>query len=260
VTALLQAYPDLFEPFRPESKRREFTDFRADLKALVSRYGGAVNSGNRNSSYNVTHCRTEGRERLLRILHKFVVLYPLAKACLRVCPADPPAVADLLEQIASDVISREIAVEGMQFSVFRTLERPLGLGTEDQPLEPIAEVFADDERRRFLLEIHPEKSTYADVLQELKRQSVHVFVVFDPSKSQVGQFAGPDAGFIHPLVLPREFQYDPMEDRLVIRPAATGDLFDLYYNIRNRLNNSLTGATSGSARVSARASLPPRRS
>ena len=50
---------------------------------------------------------------------------------------------------------------------------------------------------------------------------------------------------MHPLVLPKEFQYDPIEDQLVITPAATGDLFDVYYSLQNRLNNSLTGSHFG---------------
>jgi hypothetical protein len=51
---LLSENPTLFEPFRPAAKRAEFEDFRTDLKALVSPFGGAVNNGNRFSSYNIT--------------------------------------------------------------------------------------------------------------------------------------------------------------------------------------------------------------
>jgi hypothetical protein len=74
---------------------------------------------------------------------------------------------------------------------------------------------------------------------------VHVLAIFDPSRSQVGRFTNRDAGFVHPLVLPKEFQYDPIEDQLIITPAATGDLFDVYYSLQNRLNNSLTGSHFG---------------
>ena len=51
---LLTDYPGVFDPFQPQSKRREFAEFRADLKMLVSPIGGAVNKGNNFSSYNVT--------------------------------------------------------------------------------------------------------------------------------------------------------------------------------------------------------------
>lgn len=51
---LLADHPSIFEPFQPLSKRKEFAEFRSDLKLLVSPFGGAVNKGNRQSSYNIT--------------------------------------------------------------------------------------------------------------------------------------------------------------------------------------------------------------
>lgn len=51
---LIADHAEVFEPFQPHSKRREFAEFRADLKFLVSPIGGAVNKGNRHSSYNIT--------------------------------------------------------------------------------------------------------------------------------------------------------------------------------------------------------------
>lgn len=188
---------------------------------------------------------TEGQDRIVRILRKFLVLYPHASARLRIALVDPPMPGDLLELIASQITSAELPVAGAHIAVYRTLERPLTMGSDDEQVEIIAELFADDGGRQFSLEVHTEKTTYADVLTELDQQPVHVFVAFDPSRSQVGQFSGRDTGFIHPLVLPKEFQYDPMEDQLVITPAATGDIFDLYYSIQNRLNNALTGSHFG---------------
>jgi hypothetical protein len=55
--ALIASHPDVFEAFRPDSRRAEFNEFRADLRALLSPFGGAVNNGNARSSYNATHVR-----------------------------------------------------------------------------------------------------------------------------------------------------------------------------------------------------------
>jgi hypothetical protein len=90
----------------------------------------------------------------------------------------------------------------------------------------------------------------------LRQAPVHVLAIFDPSRSEVGQFVSRETGFIHPLVLPKQFQYDPIEDQLVITPAATGDLFDLYYSLQNRLNNALTGSHFGVS-SSLAAEFPP---
>lgn len=60
---LIADFASVFEPFRLESNRREFNEFRADLKLLISPFGGAVNKGNNFSSYNATFERhlTEDR-------------------------------------------------------------------------------------------------------------------------------------------------------------------------------------------------------
>ncbi len=187
----------------------------------------------------------DGQDRVVRILEKFLVLYRHAKARLKISLIDPPDASSLLEQIAAKVVSRDLDVESLHISVYRTLERPLVLAGNDQQLEAIADVFSDDGDRAFILEVHPERTTYGDIIATLADNPVHVLVVFDPSTAQVGQFLSSARGLVHPLVLPKEFRYDAMEDELFITPAATGGMFDLYQSLQSRLNNSLTGSHFG---------------
>lgn len=187
----------------------------------------------------------EGQDRLIRIMRKFLVLYPHAKKSLRVCIVDPPDFPSLMEQLASHILSEDLPVEGMNVEVVRTLDRVLSLGSDDQQLETIGSVFSAENNPRFVLHVHQAKTTYQDILEDLRQDPVHILAIFDPSRSQVGQFVSRDSGFVHPLVLPKEFKYDQITDQLVITPAATGDLFDLYYSLQNRLNNSLTGSHFG---------------
>jgi hypothetical protein len=194
---------------------------------------------------NPHYAGVEGQERLLRILRKFLVLYPHAKRGFRLCVVDPPDLPGFLEQLASRIANEEFPVDGMHLTVRRTLDRTLSLGTDEQQLETIAGVFGAEDSPRFVLNIQQARTTYPDILTQLKQDPVHVLAVFDPSRSQVGRFSRREPGFVHPLVLPKEFQYDPIEDQLVITPAATGDLFDVYYSLQNRLNDSLTGSHFG---------------
>jgi hypothetical protein len=60
---LLDRESELFQPFLPQTQRQAFVDFRADLRALLSPYGGAVNSGNDWSSYNITTLRHLTKDR-----------------------------------------------------------------------------------------------------------------------------------------------------------------------------------------------------
>jgi hypothetical protein len=187
----------------------------------------------------------EGQEKFLRILRKFLVLYPHARRNLRVWLVDPPDIASLMESIASEIASEDLPLEGMHVTAVRTLDRTVSLGADDQQLETIATVFGAEDLPLFVLNVHAEKTTYADIQRQLLQTPAHLLAIFDPSRSEVGQFVSRDPGFVHPLVLPKEFQYDPIEDRLVITPAATGDLFDLYYSLQNRLNNALSGSHFG---------------
>lgn len=194
---------------------------------------------------NPHYSGTEGQDRILRILRKFLVLYPHAKRGFRLCLVDPPDLPSFLEQLAAHITNEELPVDGMHITVHRTLDRPLSLGADDQQLETIGSVFAADDSPRFVLNVRQAKTTYTDVQTLLQQDPVHLLAIFDPSRSQVGRFTSREAGFIHPLVLPKEFQYDPIEDQLIITPAATGDLFDVYYSLQNRLNNALTGSHFG---------------
>jgi hypothetical protein len=188
---------------------------------------------------------SEGQDRLLKIIQKFLALYPHARGTLRLCLIDPPALGDLIEALAGGVVSADLPVEGLEVRAYRTLPRPLALGGDEQQLEAIADVFAEEHRQSFHLAVDATLTTYADIIAHLRRSPCHIVAAFDPSRSQVNQFTGHSAGFIHPLVLPKQFQYDPLEDELTITPAATGDIFDLYYQLQNRLNNSLTGSHYG---------------
>ena len=187
----------------------------------------------------------DGQLRMIRLFEKFLALYRHARARLKIVLVDPPEASSFLDQIASKIVRRELDVQSLHVTVYRTLERPLILGGNDQQLEAIAEVFSDDDDRAFILEVHPEKTTYGDIVRKLARDPVHLMVVFDPSTTQVGQFFQSSRGIVHPLVLPKEFKYDAMEDELFITPAATGGLFDLFQSLQGRLNNALSGSQFG---------------
>jgi len=187
----------------------------------------------------------EGQDRLLRIIRKFIALYPHARRNLRFAIVDPPDLAGMLEEFAAEIYAEELPIDGMHVSVWRTTDRAITITGDDQQIETIATVFGAEDAPRFRLDIRQTEALHRDVLTALEADPVHVLAIFDPSQSKVARVSAKDGGFLHPLVLPKEFKYDPFEDKLVITPAATGDLFDVYYSLQNRLNDSLTGSSFG---------------
>jgi len=90
---LLAEFPSVFEPFGPQSKRREFAEFRADLKLLVSPLG-AVNKGNNFSSYNATserHLTEDGNDRGTGLFLYYLLATDLGEG--------PSSAIDLLKHI-----------------------------------------------------------------------------------------------------------------------------------------------------------------
>jgi hypothetical protein len=214
-------------------------------RALLLPETGQVQTLPYYESGDLHYSGSEGNEKLIRILQKFLALYRHARAHLRVTLIDPPVAGDLLESLALSIANGDLAVNSITVRIYRTLARPVTLGQDEQQLEAIAEVFTDGLSRRFVIEMNHERATYGEVARDSVAHPSHVTVVYDPSTTRVGQVMSGGNAFVHPLILPREFQYDPIEDDVHIIPAATGDLFDCYHKVQSRLNNSLTGSQFG---------------
>jgi hypothetical protein len=94
---LLMENKEVFEPFLPQHKSSQFIEFRADLRALLSPYGGAVNRGNLRSSYNITH-----REHLTKDFSDNSVGAFLYHVLNTDCGRGPSPMASLLVKILED--------------------------------------------------------------------------------------------------------------------------------------------------------------
>ena len=183
----------------------------------------------------------EGQDRLQSILEKFLVLYRHAKQSLRLVLVDPPDLPGFLEALAKSIADEQSSVEGISIHVYRTLDRGLSLGTDEQQLEAIAEVFGAEDFPQCSIEIDHERRTYNDVLRRVANDPAHIIAVFDPSRSQVERMSSTGRGYLHPLVVPQAFTYDVMTDEFETGPAPTGDMFHTYHSLQSYANNTLTG-------------------
>ncbi len=119
---LLADNPSVFEPFRAVVKRAEFEDLRSDLKLLLSPSGGAVNNGNRLSSYNITCERHITEDHNDRSAGAF--LHQLVSAD---CGSGESPVVGLIENILVRQRDEISAVTGPL--VFQEKAKAFGVGT-----------------------------------------------------------------------------------------------------------------------------------
>jgi hypothetical protein len=183
---------------------------------------------------------SEGQDRLQAILEKFLVLYRHAKKTIRMVLIDPPDLPAFLESLAKSVADGESDAEGIAIQVYRTLDRGVSLGTDEQQLETIAEVFGADNFPHCAIEITHDKLSYRDVIGRISGDPVHLIAVFDPSSQQVGRVSSTARGHLHPLAVPQAFTYDVMTDDFDTSPAPTGDLFHTYHSLQSYANNTMS--------------------
>lgn len=183
---------------------------------------------------------SEGQDRLQVILEKFLVLYRHAKKTIRMVLIDPPDLPGFLESLAKSIADGQSDAEGIAIQVYRTLDRGVSLGTDEQQLETIAEVFGADNFPHCAIEITHDKLSYRDVIGRISGDPVHLIAVFDPSSQQVGRVSSTARGHLHPLVVPQAFIYDVMTDDFDTSPAPTGDLFHTYHRLQSYANNTMS--------------------
>ena len=74
----------------------------------------------------------------------------------------------------------------------------------------------------FRLKIANKKMPYAKILNDISG-SQHMMIIFDPNEVKTETVKNNKQIHIHPLCIPKVYQYNPVEDEVVIRPANEGD-------------------------------------
>lgn len=190
------------------------------------------------SSENFINQSTDGLEVIKNSLKKFISVYKHSKVGLKIAMINPPDLEDLLK-IFTDIIPNE--VYGLQIDIYKTKETPYSWASTENIDEDILKLFSNS--NRFLLRIHNEISTFDKLNDKLKKRSYHLTVLFDPSKRSITEVKTESRLNlkIHPLCIPKVFQYDPVTDKLDIVPATSGNIFTDHHELVARLNDRPKG-------------------
>lgn len=190
------------------------------------------------SSENFINQSTDGLEVIKNSLKKFISVYKHSKVGLKIAMINPPDLEDLLK-VFTNVIPNE--VQGLQVDIYKTKETPYSWANTENIDEDILKLFSNS--NRFLLRIHNEISTFDKLNDKLKKRPYHLTVLFDPSKRSITEVKTESRLNlkIHPLCIPKVFQYDPVTDKLDIVPATSGNIFTDHHELVARLNDRPKG-------------------
>lgn len=178
-----------------------------------------------------------GIDALKQSIVRYLCLYPHAGMMLKICIIDPPSVelmVSMLKKLNSD---REFNISGIELSIYRTKDCPSDWVeiNDDSMNDGMLGQYKGKRSLNFRIKISNKKTPYNKILNDLGNDQ-HMMIIFDPNEVRTEVVKNDKQIHIHPLCIPKIYQYNPVEEEVVIRPANEGDVFSTYGSIVEKLN------------------------
>ena len=172
------------------------------------------------------------------VLDKFTSAYPPSRRHLKISVIDPLDPVDLLSDIADLADKEEIQGAIVEFVFIEDEEKPVLNGTASPSVsEDIINLFGPDNDSGKFEIVTTEHPSYDSYAEELNGDPRHLILINDQSEFSIQTFERDAETTIHPLYVPKEFDYDLLEDKINISPSKEGVLFSEYQDLINQLYN-----------------------
>lgn len=178
-----------------------------------------------------------GVDTLKQQIIRYLCLYPHAGMMLKLAVIDPPSVEVVVSMLKALNSDKEFNIGGIELSVYRTKEVPNDwVEIEDESLnDGMLGKIKGKRSLNFKIKIADKRRSYSKILEEINKQH-HLIVVFDPNEVKIETAQNSRYLHIHPLCVPKIYKYDPVDERVDIRPASEGGIFTVYSSIIEKLN------------------------
>jgi len=182
-----------------------------------------------------------GMELVKQGIIRYMCLYPHSSMMLRICFINPPsveAVVSMLKSLDRDKEFSSFGSVGIDLTIFRTKEAPTSwVELEDKSLnDGMLGKIKGKRNGSFNLSIVNKELSYDEVIKQLSREQ-HFLIIFDPNEKTVETARNSRNIHIHPLCVPKIYEYKKLSGKVAIRPANEGELFADYANIVEKLYN-----------------------
>ena len=168
---------------------------------------------------------------------------PHAAFGFEVVAIDPPSVTEVLDAML--LVNKGRQRDGLipvHVRVFRTRPAPSSTDEEDQEMEELSGLIRESKGS---LEIEPQNLSLDQVRTRLAGRPAHYAMIFEPGEAQsfrVGVSVSPS---LSPLVVPRHYTYDQLEDQFDVIIHGDATPFGSYYGVFRELMNLPEGNTIG---------------
>lgn len=180
-----------------------------------------------------------GLEAVRQAIIRYMCLYPHSSMMLRISFINPPSVdsvVTMLKKLDKDKEFSAFGNVGVDLTIYRTKETsPDWIEIEDKSLnEGMLGKVKGKRSGSFNLSIKNVCFTYPEVIQRIGKEQ-HIVVVFDPNEREIDIARNSRNIHIHPLCVPKVYEYNKMQGSVKIRAANEGGIFADYASIIEKL-------------------------
>lgn len=180
-----------------------------------------------------------GLDAVRREIIRYMCLYPHSSMMLRISFTNPPSVecvVEMLKKLDKDKEFSAFGNVGIDLSVYRTKETSSDwIELQDKALnDGMLGKVKGRKSGSFNLSIKNKCLTYQEILKEITREQ-HIIAIFDSNEKEVGVAKNNRNIHIHPLCVPKVYEYNKMRGDVKIRAANEGGIFADYASIVERL-------------------------
>lgn len=180
-----------------------------------------------------------GIDALKNAIIRYLCLYPHAGMMLKLVIIDPPSVNVIVNMLKMLNNDKDFNIEGIEVSIYRTSKVPADwVEIEDKALnDGMLGTVKGKRSLNYRFNIYDKDNyDYDAIIKDLKNEQ-HIITVFDPNDVLIQTDSSSKNLHINPLCVPKIFNYDAIESKVEIKPTCEGDVFSVFSNIIERLNN-----------------------
>lgn len=180
-----------------------------------------------------------GLEAVRQSIIRYICLYPHAGLMLRLSMINPPtveSVVDMLKRLDRDKELAAFGRVGIDLTIFRTKETSADwIALKDKAFhEGILGRVRGRKYSAFNLSIKNECLAYPKIIRRITKEQ-HIIIVFDPNEREIDIARNSRTIHIHPLCVPKVYEYNKMQGNVKIRAANEGGIFADYASIIEKL-------------------------
>lgn len=180
-----------------------------------------------------------GMDAVCQNIVRYMCLYPHSKMMLHVSVINPPSVESVVLMLKSldknkDFIS--FGQVGIDLTIYRTKETSADwVEIQDKALnEGMLGKVKGKNSDRFYLSVKNKCMSYAEIIEDISKEQ-HIVVIFDPNERNIETAKNNRNIHLHPLCVPKVYEYNKMRGEVKVRPANEGGIFSNYASIIEKL-------------------------